>query len=326
MTLCQQISERILNCNSYSTPRMVVSSSFPTEHTQHRLDPVQLSHQLSQDARQFTLEIVNETGSTNTDLITRWRTQQKEFSHPLVRLTYSQTQGRGRLGRTWLGSNGGALLFSVAYLIPRPIHALAGLSLATGVTLLAGLHTLPLAEPQRLALKWPNDVLLDGAKLAGILIETAWHTPTASAAVIGIGLNLCGEDALSLRLDELSSSSSHTNQPAALTRLLPAVSITDAFAALLNALAPMLKNFSAEGFALFQKAWSAHHAFTGQPVTLLQKDGLMSTHGIALGVDSLGRLLLENENGIQSIASGDLSLRLNPTISSAPKPYSKVSE
>lgn len=305
---------------------MVVSSLFPNEHAQRRLDPIQLSHQLNEDARQFTLEIVNETGSTNTDLITRWRTQQKEFSQPLVRLAYVQTQGRGRLGRTWFGSSGDALLFSIAYLIPRPIHELAGLSLATGATLLAGLRTLPLAEPQRLALKWPNDVLLDGAKLAGILIETAWHTPTASAAVIGIGLNLYGEDALSLRLNELTSSSSHSNQPAALARLLPAVSMTDTFAALLNALAPMLKSFSTEGFAPFQKVWSAAHAYTGQPVTLLEKGGLTSTHGIVLGVDSLGRLLLENENGIQAIVSGDLSLRPNPTTSSACKPGSRVSE
>ncbi len=305
---------------------MVASSLSPTEHAQRRLDPIQLAHQLSEDARQFTLEIVNETGSTNTDLITRWRTQQKEFNQPLVRLAYLQTQGRGRLGRSWLGSSGDALLFSIAYLIPRPIHELAGLSLAIGATLLGGLRTLPLAEPQRLALKWPNDVLLDGAKLAGILIETAWHTPTSSAAVIGIGLNLYGEDALSLRLNELTSSSSHINQPAALARLLPTVSMTDTFVALLNALAPMLKSFSTAGFAPFQKAWSADHVYTGQPVTLLEKGGLTSTHGIALGVDSLGRLLLENENGIQSIASGDLSLRLNPTTSSACKPGSKGSE
>ncbi len=303
----------------------MVASSSSTDRAKRRLDPIQLSHQLSERARQFTLEIVNETGSTNTDLITRWRTQQDEFSRPLARLAYSQTQGRGRLGRSWLGLSGNALLFSIAYLIPRPIHELAGLSLATGTALLAGLRTLPLAEPQRLALKWPNDVLLDGAKLAGILIETAWHTPASSAAVIGIGLNLYGEDTLAQHLDELKSSSPRINQPAALARLLPTLSMTDTFAALLNALAAMLTRFSVEGFAPFQDAWNAAHAYAGKRVTLLE-GGLASTHGIALGIDSIGRLLLESESGIKPIASGDLSLRLSPTEDSAQKSCSEPGE
>ena len=62
--------------------------------------------------------------------------------------------------------------------------------------------TLPLSASARLALKWPNDVLIDDGKLAGILIETAWNTPQATAVVIGIGINLHGAAELAAQVDE----------------------------------------------------------------------------------------------------------------------------
>ena len=90
-------------------------------------------------------------------------------------------------------------------MLPRPLEGLAGLSLAVGVALVDGLRSLPVAGPGQIALKWPNDVLLEGDKLAGILIETAWSTDDASAVVIGIGTNVKGADELAAKVGALNA-------------------------------------------------------------------------------------------------------------------------
>ncbi|NPT44770.1 biotin--[acetyl-CoA-carboxylase] ligase, partial [Paraburkholderia sp. 1N] len=135
-------------------------------------------------AHDWPIEIVEETGSTNADLMTRVKALPRKadaLPRPIVRVAYLQTAGRGRRGRPWYAEPGNALLFSVACVLPRPLEGLAGLSLAVGVALVDGLRALPVAGPGQIALKWPNDVLLEGDKLAGILIETAWNTDDASA-------------------------------------------------------------------------------------------------------------------------------------------------
>ncbi|MEK7989159.1 biotin--[acetyl-CoA-carboxylase] ligase, partial [Burkholderia contaminans] len=128
---------------------------------------------------------------------------------PLVRVAFEQTAGRGRQGRPWFAQPGNALLCSVGCIVPRPVEALGGLSIAIGVALAEGLATLPLDAHTRVALKWPNDLLLtatdDGTprivgKLAGILIETAWTTTDATAVVIGFGINVRGAEAVAAQV------------------------------------------------------------------------------------------------------------------------------
>src|SRR5260364_238105 len=159
------------------------------------IDPDRLAALLTALLHPFKIEIVPETGSTNTDLITRFRAS-KILKQPIARIAYRQTAGRGHRGRRWLAQTGDALLFSVAFTIPRPVNTLAGLSLAASVAVLNGLRALPMNEPRRLALKWPNDLLLDGAKLGGILVETIQVTHKASIVVIGAGINMVREQAL----------------------------------------------------------------------------------------------------------------------------------
>src|SRR6202012_2660443 len=195
-------------------------------------------------AQDWPIEIVEETGSTNADLMARVKAlphRSNALPRPIVRVAYLQTAGRGRRGRPWYAEPGNALRFSVACVFPRPLEDLAGLSLAVGVALVDGLRSLPVAGPGQIALKWPNDVLLEGDKLAGILIETAWSTDDASAVVIGIGTNVKGADELAAKVAELS------------------------------ALEPMLQRFGAEGFAPFQPRWNAVHAYAGREVVLLEQ-------------------------------------------------------
>lgn len=279
---------------------MVFSSTSLLSNTR-RIDGERLRTLLSASLQKLTIEVVAKTGSTNADLITHLRAAHKP-TLPIVRVAYQQTAGRGRHGRPWFAAAGDALLFSFAYKIARPPAELAGLSLAVGTAIVAGLRALMRTDTHRLALKWPNDVLLDGAKLAGSLIETVRCTNTSSTVVIGIGLNLDGEAALAAQLD------ARANPPAALARVLPAVAMTDVLAQVLNALATMLELFEKHGLAPFLQAWDADHAYTGKKVLILE-NGHEILRGVATGIDPYGRLLIDTGNGIQALASGDVSLR-----------------
>jgi BirA family biotin operon repressor/biotin-[acetyl-CoA-carboxylase] ligase len=97
--------------------------------------------------------------------------------------------------------------------------------------------------------------------------------------------------------------------PTALQRALPNANLTDTLAAELNALEPALQRFGAEGFAPFQARWNAVHAYAGREVVLLEQ-GEEQMRGVAAGVDERGQLLLDTPTGRETVATGDVSLRL----------------
>jgi BirA family transcriptional regulator, biotin operon repressor / biotin---[acetyl-CoA-carboxylase] ligase len=279
-----------------------------------RIDRTRLAQLAERPAHAWTIDIVDETGSTNADLMEQLRAQPREVAHrePVVRVAYSQTAGRGRRGRAWLAEPGNALLMSVGCVLKRPIEGLSGLSLAIGTAVLDALAHLPLSPSARPALKWPNDVLLDDGKLAGILIETAWNAPGATAVVIGIGMNLHGADRLAAQVDDANRQAAANvpgTSPAALARAWPDANLTDALAALLNALDATLARFESEGFRPFRQRWSDAHAYAGREVALLDQ-GQEVVRGIAAGVDERGQLLIETPDGPRAVATGELSLRL----------------
>ncbi|MEX3916814.1 biotin--[acetyl-CoA-carboxylase] ligase [Paraburkholderia sp. BR10872] len=268
-------------------------------------------------AHDWPIEIVEETGSTNADLMARLKAlpqKRDALARPIVRVAYLQTAGRGRRGRTWVAQPGDALLFSIGCVLPRPIEGLAGLSLAIGSALVDGLRTLPVTAPGQIALKWPNDVLLEGDKLVGILVETAWTTADATAVVIGIGTNVRGEDALAASVEALNAAGGSAavvpgTTPTALSRAWPNANLTDTLAAELNALEAALQRFGAAGFAPFQARWNACHAYAGREVAIYEQ-GKELLRGTATGVDERGQLLLDTPNGRETVTAGDVSLRL----------------
>ncbi|RAR67070.1 BirA family biotin operon repressor/biotin-[acetyl-CoA-carboxylase] ligase [Paraburkholderia unamae] len=268
-------------------------------------------------AHDWPIEIVEETGSTNADLMTRLKAlpqKRDALARPIVRVAYLQTAGRGRRGRSWVAQPGDALLFSIGCVLPRPIEGLAGLSLAIGSALVDGLRTLPVTAPGQIALKWPNDVLLEGDKLVGILVETAWSTADATAVVIGIGTNVRGEDTLNAKVEALNAAGGSVaavpgTTPTALSRAWPNANLTDTLAAELNALEDALQRFGAAGFAPFQARWNACHAYAGREVALYEQ-GKELMRGKAAGVDERGQLLLDTPNGRETVTTGDVSLRL----------------
>jgi BirA family transcriptional regulator, biotin operon repressor / biotin---[acetyl-CoA-carboxylase] ligase len=247
-------------------------------------------------ANEVMIDIVTETGSTNADLLA----QLDRLHGPTLLVAASQTAGRGRAGRSWLSAPDAALTFSLAWKFERPVQALVGLPLAVGVAIAEALAEFEV----RVMLKWPNDVLKDGRKLAGILIETALsndrqHGADAGVwAVIGVGLNLAIPDSLEAQI----------GQPVASVPWLAQLDRNTLMAALLNHLAQALSEFSQYGFAAFRDRWNALHAYAELPVTILDR-GQVVQEGIAAGVDDMGRLLLDTDRGRQPVVAGDVSLR-----------------
>ncbi|MEX3592079.1 MAG: biotin--[acetyl-CoA-carboxylase] ligase [Burkholderia sp.] len=285
-----------------------------------RIDPARVHSLPASVPDPWLLEIVEATGSTNADLAAHLKTlslTRDALPKPIVRVAYEQTAGRGRQGRPWFALPGNALLCSVGCVLPSPVNALAGLSLAVGVALAEGLGNLPL-RGQQVRLKWPNDLLLsDGeqllGKLGGILVETVWNTAHATVIVIGFGINVRGTEAVVAEVDALrarDAALAGALPPAALSSACPSANLTDTLATVLDPLATALEHFAAVGLAPFRSRWAALHAYPGREVVLLEQ-GRELARGIATGIDEQGQLLLDTAEGVRTIATGDVSLRLS---------------
>jgi BirA family biotin operon repressor/biotin-[acetyl-CoA-carboxylase] ligase len=237
------------------------------------------------------VEVVPETGSTNADLLAR----APDLAAPVLLVAEHQTAGRGRAGRSWLSAPGHSLTFSLAWKFDGGLQKLSGLPLAVGAALAETLGRLG----QPVQLKWPNDVLKDGDKLAGILVETAQAGDGGVWAVIGIGLNLAMPDELEEQI----------GRPVAAVPWLARMDRDTLLAALLDGLLDALRLFERTGFAAFTARWNLLHGWQGQAVTILDR-GEVLHEGLAAGVDDAGRLLLDTESGRVAIVAGDVSLRM----------------
>jgi BirA family biotin operon repressor/biotin-[acetyl-CoA-carboxylase] ligase len=242
-------------------------------------------------AQQVNIKVVEETGSTNADLLSCLTA----LTGPTLLIAKSQTAGRGRAGRTWHSVHGKSLTFSIAWQFQAPLQTLVGLPLAVGVALAEALALFQI--PVRL--KWPNDILYEGKKLAGILIESATaNQDNCSWAVIGIGINMGIDDSVAAGI----------NRRIASIAWLAELDQNMLMAALLNSLAEALVQFEQEGLPAFASRWNALHAYYGQPVAILD-NGEILHEGIAIGVDEIGRFLLDTADGCIAVMAGDVSLR-----------------
>jgi BirA family transcriptional regulator, biotin operon repressor / biotin---[acetyl-CoA-carboxylase] ligase len=255
-------------------------------------DTAALKRALGEHAQGFALDVRGECESSNTVLLDA---AARGAAHRTVLVCHSQTGGRGRRGRVWLSSPGRSLTFSLLWRFPPGGPLPMGLSLAVGVAVARSLEALGAADVR---LKWPNDVLLRGRKLAGILIDLHNERGGPSAAVIGIGINL--RLPVDFPRDEIPATDlaeAMAEPPAPL----------DLLAKLLIELAATLETFDLRGFPAFRERWLARHAMQDAPVQILgERTGVQ---GICRGLDDDGALLLETASGIQRIVAGDVSLR-----------------
>ena len=255
----------------------------------------------------FSVEILPELGSTNTELMRRARLGRTE---PVLLVAERQTAGRGRLGRAWsshgavlqdgvgteagpgakagagaaaAAAAGASLTFSLGLAL-APLDW-SGLSLAVGLAVAQSLHP-------SVQLKWPNDLWFEGRKLGGILIETV-AVGEARYAVIGIGINIERPIAQDLR-----------TPPAALRELLPDADAAHALGRIALPLVHAVLRFAQEGFGPLRSAYHARDVLYGQE--LVCTDG---TVGQGRGVDASGALLLHTAAGLQKISSAEVSVR-----------------
>lgn len=254
----------------------------------------------------FTVEIVPEIGSTNTELMQRARQGRAE---PVLLVAERQTAGRGRLGRQWhslppLGAASPdpadlpALTCSLG--LPLAPRDWSGLSLAVGLSLAQALDP----AGTRIGLKWPNDLWVQGRKLAGILVETAAlvdppgaspsHRPGPRYTVIGIGLNLVPRHEADL-----------STPAAALRQWWPQAQAGQVLAAIAPPLVQTVLAFERAGFGPMQAAYGARDLLHGRLLRL--SDG---TEGQGAGVDADGALRVRTAAGERRVASAEVSVRL----------------
>lgn len=258
------------------------------------LDAERIRRDSGVQAAGITLEICDTVDSTNTQLMLR---ATQGARNGLALAAEAQTAGRGRRGRAWQSGIGSTLTFSLLWRFAQGARELAGLSLAVGVALARVLCAAGARDAQ---LKWPNDVVLPGGKLAGILIEMQGDVLGPSAAVIGIGINVRSDPRVLAAVDQpVADLETTTGVPADRNQLLTL---------LLAELAAVLQQFTAGGFAPLREEWQALHAHQDQPVCLTLPDGRQVT-GHARGVADDGVLLLETAAGVARHHSGEVSLR-----------------
>ena len=235
-----------------------------------------------------SFEFIAETGSTNADLIARLARGEMVGEGQWL-ITSRQNSGRGRQGRAWLDAPGNFMGSTVVRLHPSdPAPATLSFVAALAVyeTVLARLH-----GPAALMLKWPNDVLLGGAKLSGILLERE-----GDHAVIGIGVNLVSAPILPDRA--VGALSSQGPAPA-----------RDAFAhALATQLDIELQRWREFGFDPICRRWLVAAHLPGTPLTVHDGSG-MRVQGAFAGLEDDGALRLRLADGsIRAIRAGDVSL------------------
>ena len=250
----------------------------------------------SQAGDAWQVRVVGTTGSTNSDLLASIRAE--GFTAPTLLAAEHQTDGRGRLGRRWASAGNASLTVSFALRIARPMSALDGVTLVCG---LAACDAIALHGVDA-RLKWPNDLLVGGRKLAGILVEAS-PVSQGTVLVVGIGVNVEASGDLSdARSSGLPATDLRTAGGNAVDRNRLAAELGLALQARLAA-------FAVGGLASCVDEWNRRDAFRDQPVSLQAGDDPLVT-GIARGVDAGGALLIDTASGRRRIVSGDLSLRL----------------
>ncbi len=214
-----------------------------------------------------------------------------------VYLAEYQTAGKGRRGRTWVSPFARNLYLSLVWRFTQGAAALEGLSLVVGLAMADAIEAVGIAGVK---LKWPNDLLFESRKLAGILLEMQGDASGECQVVIGIGVNVDMPDEAESMIDQPWTD---------LKRLSGApISRNQLVSAILDHLVPALEKFSTQGFQVFKTDWESRHAFQDQPVKLLLAG--KEIHGDCLGVDSRGALIVKHEAGVEHFYAGEISVRV----------------
>jgi BirA family biotin operon repressor/biotin-[acetyl-CoA-carboxylase] ligase len=237
------------------------------------------------------VEVIAVTDSTNQRLL-----ETAAGEDPRALLAEHQTAGRGRRGREWLSPFGTNLYLSLAWSFAHWPAQLTVLPIAVGIACARALRAQGLAN---VVLKWPNDLLVDGRKLGGILIEQRGEAGGACRAIIGVGINVAMQRGGNVRIDQPWTSLAELGQAPSRNALA---------AELLAQLTLALDQFSGSGFAAFAAEWQRLDVTRDREVRVVS--GKDSCDGIARGLDANGALQVETATGLRRVLAGDVSLRV----------------
>jgi BirA family biotin operon repressor/biotin-[acetyl-CoA-carboxylase] ligase len=234
--------------------------------------------------------------STNSVLLAR---QNPPFGACDVLLAEYQTAGRGRRGRAWLAPPGGSICQSLSWAFREVPQDLGALGLVIGVCALRALRDAGLEDVR---LKWPNDIVVEGSKLGGILIELRAESAGPASVVIGIGLNV----ALGSKVLEAVGETG-VSPVDLVTAGLQQPSRNAVAAALITQVVRGLLVFEKEGLRPFAEEWRAADALRGRQIDVHTMEGV--ARGLARGIDLHGALVVETPQGVRRFISGDVTVR-----------------
>jgi len=242
-----------------------------------------------------SIEVFLEVDSTNN-----WLRERALNGAPsgTVCVAEMQLAGRGRRGRTWVSPFAANLYLSLLWRSANGATALAGLGLVTGIALLRALRGCGI---EGAGLKWPNDILVGDAKLAGVLIDVVGESSGPCIVIVGIGVNVCMSSGEAAAIDQRWTDVHHLSGDNSLSRNVLAARILDE-------LIPAIESFDAEGLQPFLGEWRQSDVLSGRKVGLTLPNEYIT--GTACGIDDVGALLVDTGDGCRRFLSGDVSVRV----------------
>ncbi|WP_439859916.1 bifunctional biotin--[acetyl-CoA-carboxylase] ligase/biotin operon repressor BirA [Pseudomonas sp. MBLB4136] len=248
---------------------------------------------LSEEA--WPVSVLHSVDSTNSEALRRLEAAQ---SVPFSVLAERQTAGRGRRGRTWISPFAENLYYSLVLRVEGGMRQLEGLSLVVGLALVRAIRGMGV---EGVGLKWPNDLLVDGRKIAGILLELSGDPADVCHVVIGIGVNV----------NMMPGQASTIDQPWTSMRAVLGCGVdrNELVSGLNKQLMGYLSLHQQRGFSALLEEWQGCHLWQGRQVRLTA--GAQEIVGVVLGVDVTGALRLLVDGVERHFSGGELSLRLS---------------
>ena len=236
-----------------------------------------------------------ETGSTNVDVLDHYN----EFRREVVAFSETQNAGRGRRGRQWHSPFASNIYCTVGIFKALPANRQGLLSIVTGLALC---HALRQSADASVSLKWPNDLLFDGRKLGGILIESRPHDAEQFFFAIGFGLNVFMQAPELAEIEQPAVSLDQVSE-----RVLDR---TELLSAAIDGVVRAVRAFDPEDVDPVITEFQAFDAFYGQEVEVTSTNA--SVRGINRGIAPDGQLRLETEAGEALHSCAEISLRPGP--------------
>ncbi len=259
------------------------------------LDRSEILQQLSPESSGLLSTLSIEQSVSSTNVLLRQCAEKQNASGNVI-IAEQQTAGRGRRGRKWVSPYGRNIYLSLCWGFEGGVAVIDGLSLAGGVAVRRALRR---CGVRKVRLKWPNDVLWQDKKLAGILLEIVGDPAGYCQVIIGIGINVDMREQEATEVDQAWASINRiVEEPVARSALAGCV---------LDELLQVVSEFEREGFSAYRREWMKYDAYADKEVTL--KTVTQETRGVARGISKTGAIRLEVDGAINTFSGGEISMR-----------------